>query len=316
MSSRARQGHSRAPVPSDTDDDDSNAEDDSDAENDSDAEEDDSNADDDTEEDDSDAAEDDSPPGTPCPTCHRVARGLQAESQSSSRSSSPNDLSDPIEDDSDTSLDLSSLSLGSAADSSVPAIEFRRKNAGPIQRLLIDYKVFDVIRRELPDLQKAGEGQSGYIYILEDENQLGYVKIGMTSKHPLDRSTEIRKCKDVHAELVKDQDFTIVPRCKRVELIIFADLWNERQCFLCKCGTRHNEWFKMSKEEAKLRVRLWQEWIRREPYDSEGELKDEWRNRIEALKRDRSYEETVKAEHASGKWWQSFMEEFPDSTRA
>ena len=244
---------------------------------------------------------------TPCPTCRRIGRGLSAESQSSSRSPSPDDLFDSIESDSDTTLGMSTLSLGSAADSPVPSIDFQRKNAGPLQRSLIDIKVFHTILPEALDEQKVQREKDGYVYILEDKDQPGYVKIGMTTKHPHDRSTQIQRCKVVRPELVQGQDFTLVTCYKRLEKIIFADFWNERQCFLCECGKRHREWFKMSKEEAVLRVKLWQKWMQGEPYNPQGVLKPKWQKRIEALERDPSYEETAKAEHASGQWWQTFM---------
>ena len=256
------------------------------------------------------------PPGTPCPTCHRVSPEPERRSQSSSRSPSPDDLFDSIESDSDTTLGLSNLSLESDADNPVPSIDFQKKNAGPLQRSLIDIKVFYTMVHGGPGKQKLKREKDGYIYILEDKQQPGYLKIGMTSKNPHDRSNQIGRCEGVRPELIKGQLFTLVPCCRQLERIIFADLWNERQRFLCKCGKRHREWFKMSKEEALLRVRLWQKWMHREPYDAQGALKFEWKKRIEALERDPSYEETAEAEHASGNWWQSFMKGFPDTSRS
>ena len=290
-------------------DEDSDAEDeDSDAEyDDSDAEDDDSDAEDDdgdAEDDDSDIAGDDSPPETPCPTCRRRGRGLTAENQSPSHSTSPGDLLDPTE--TDITLGLSSLSLESSADSNLLSINFRQFNKVSLERWLVVLKVFHTILDK-----KLKRGGDGYIYILEDKNQPGYLKIGRTTAYPHDRSRQIQRCKVVHPELVKGQKFTTVQCHKLLERIIFADLWNERQRFDCsKCGKKHEEWFKMSKEEALLRVKLWQKWMQREPYDSQGVLKHEWQKRIEAFKGDPSLEETVEAEHASGKWWQTFTKEF------
>lgn len=286
VSSRARQA--RSETDDDTEDEDSDAEDD-----------------------DNDIADHDQPPQTPCPTCHRGARGLKANSNPSSRSPSPDDSSDAIDSDSDTSLDMSRLSLGSSAEIPVVPIDFQPFNRVPLPRVLIDMKVFHTILPAALDERKKMRGTDGYIYILEDTKQPGYVKIGMTSKNPHDRSVQIQRCKVVHPELIKGQDFTIVPCYKRLERIIFADLWNERRCFLCeKCGRRHKEWFQMGKEEALLRVKLWQQWMRREPYDaSQGLLKREWRERIKALEKDPSYAETIETEHASGNYWQTFMRE-------
>ncbi|KAL8795025.1 MAG: hypothetical protein Q9195_002473 [Heterodermia aff. obscurata] len=343
VSPSVRRARGRVSVPSETEDD-SDAEDDncdaedddseiednsddadsdveavSDAqEDDSDAEDDDSEAEDNSDvEADSDADDDDSLPKTPCPACHRGARGLQAGSQSSSRSTSPDDLSDPIEGDSDTSLGFSRLSLGSATDSPVPSVDFYKQYPEPLPRDWIDFKVFHAIRNQALNPKEAKRGKDGYIYILEDKNHRGYLKIGETTKPPDERCKEIqRKCKKVRPELIQHQDSTKVPCCKRLERIIFADLRHEKHFFCCNCGnSRHVEWFKMSKKEARLRVRLWQNWMRREPYDSQGVLKCEWRERMDALEWDRSYAKTTEAEHASGKWWQTFMKEFPNSKR-
>ena len=268
----------------------------------------------DAEGDECDIESDVSPPGTPCPTCHRVSPEPERRSQSSSRSPSPGDLFDSIESDSDPTLGFSNLSLESEADSPNVPIDFQQFNE-QLERSPIHIEVFDTIQ-ETQGKKKVKRLEYGFIYILEDKQQPSCLKIGMTKNHPQKRSRQIRQCKVVRTELVRGQDYTIVPWYKRLERIIFADLWNERQCFECTCGTQHEEWFKMSKEEALLRVRLWQTWMLREPYDSQGVLKCEWQNRIEAIRRDQSYGKTIEAEHASGNLWQRFMEEFPDTSRS
>ena len=262
------------------------------------------------------------PPGTPCPTCHRRGSSTSANSPSPSPTPSPNGSFGLRESDSDTSLDISSLSLN---DGPVPLLDFQRKNAGPLERGWIDLKVFEEIRREALDPESAKRGEDGYVYILEDKNQPGYVKIGQTSKNPHDRSVQINRCKKVCTELVKGQNFATVPCYKRLERIIFADLWNERRCFLCeRCGkrrislpklTKHGEWLQMSKEDALARVALWKDWMRRNPYDDRGVLKPEWQKRIQTLEADVSFDETVDKEHASGKWWETFMKEVEGPSR-
>ena len=263
-----------------------------------------------------------SPPGTLCPTRHRISPEPERRSQSSSRSPSPDDSFDSTKSDSDTTLGSSNPSLEIEPDNPVPSnpvpsINFQKMHAGPPERLRVVHKVFDTICPDALDEQKEKRGEHGYIYILEDKDQLGYLKIGRTKYDPENRSKEIAQCDGVHPELIEGQDYTSVPCYKRLERIIFADLWHERQYFGCGCRSKkHIEWFKMSKEEALLRVRLWQKWMQGKPYDSKGVLKRKWQKRIEALKRDPSYEETVKAEHASRSWWQTFMEEFPDTSRS
>ncbi|KAL8658611.1 MAG: hypothetical protein Q9202_007505 [Teloschistes flavicans] len=257
-----------------------------------------------------------SPPGTPCPTCHRGTPCSTSSSRFSSQSPSPTASFDQRGDNSDASLDLSGLSLD---DEQTSSVDFKKKNAGPLPRPWIDLKVFQTIRHKALDPKSAKRGDDGYIYILEDKKHPGYVKIGRTRNNPHDRNLQIKRCKTVRPELIEGQSFTTVPCCTRLESIIFADLWIERRCFLCKyCRSRdypyksttHGERFEMSKEDALVRVKLWQGWMRRNPYDAQGVLKPRWQERTRALKNDVSYEEIVKTEHAQGKYWETFMKKF------
>ena len=208
---------------------------------------------------------------------------------------------------------MSSLSLGKEPINPIVPINFQQLHDVKLERKWIDLKVFHTILPDALDEQKEMRGTDGYVYILEDENQPGYVKIGMTKDHPYNRSKKIQHCKAVHPVLIDGQAVTLVTCYKRLERIIFADLWNERQIFPCDCRSKtHVEWFKMSKEDALSRVKLWQDWMCRKPYNSLGVLRPKWERRIQKLQRDSSYAETTEAEHTSGKPWQTFMAEFPD----
>ncbi|RKK19604.1 hypothetical protein BFJ68_g17240 [Fusarium oxysporum] len=71
----------------------------------------------------------------------------------------------------------------------------------------------------------------------------------------------------------------------KVEKIVHAQLWNQRKrekgC--PACNIRHKEWFQVDAMTASKIIALWTGWMRREPYDEEGNILDKWRVRIEGL---------------------------------
>ena len=247
-----------------------------------------------------------------------------------SYSSSPESVLDSEEDESDAVSDASSLSEELLADAAISPVKFRKTHETHLPRIDVAHKVFDAIRNKALKDKEAKRGEDGFIYILEDERWPDYVKIGQTCKNPEKRSYQIRRCNMPDLKLVNSQHYTWISCYKRLELIIHADLWNERHHYLCLCGksnptpksttsetsspkvTKHGEWFKMDKEEAIKRVEQWRKWMRREPYDIHGILKSDWQKRIESLIKDESYDKTVEEEQTTRQWWQSFMEPFPD----
>ena len=247
--------------------------------------------------------------------------------RSLSYSSSPEVVLDSEEDETDAVSDASSLSEEELATSSV---KFRKTHEEPLPRRDIAQKVFDVICNKALKVEEAKRGEEGFIYILEDPSRPGYVKIGQTCKNPEKRQHQILRCKMPNLKPVNGQHYSLISCYKRLELIIHADLWNERHYYHCLCKksnspsksttsetlppkvTKHGEWFKMDKEDAIERVEQWRNWMRREPYDVHGILKSDWQKRIKSLLRDESYRETVEEEQENRQWWQSFMEPFPD----
>ncbi|KAF4499725.1 hypothetical protein FAGAP_4090 [Fusarium agapanthi] len=71
----------------------------------------------------------------------------------------------------------------------------------------------------------------------------------------------------------------------KVERIVHAQLWNQRKREKAcpACNVRHQEWFKVDAMTASKIIALWTGWMRREPYDEEGNILDKWRVRIEGL---------------------------------
>ena len=115
----------------------------------------------------------------------------------------------------------------------------------------------------------TGRGEKGCIYILEDLELAGYVKIGRTTKDSGTRKKQIERCGHIKFEPAEDQHLTKVFCYKRLEEILKTDLWNERCLYRCpSCKrlsstpskkdsdqtTKHGEWFKIDKQEAVERV--------------------------------------------------------------
>jgi hypothetical protein len=71
----------------------------------------------------------------------------------------------------------------------------------------------------------------------------------------------------------------------KVERLVHAQLWNRRRRETCcpVCGGAHREWFEVKETEASGLISLWSYWSRLEPYDEEGQLKGEWRERLEEV---------------------------------
>ncbi|KAF4973383.1 hypothetical protein FZEAL_9341 [Fusarium zealandicum] len=71
----------------------------------------------------------------------------------------------------------------------------------------------------------------------------------------------------------------------KVEKLVHKQLTNQRkrETGCPGCGVWHKEWFNTSSMDACKTVGIWTTWTRREPYDDEGNIKDEWRSRIESV---------------------------------
>ena len=141
--------------------------------------------------------------------------------------------------------------------------------------------------------------QEGYIYVLHDPNYPEYVKIGRTTQRPTQRNKQIASCSRISVNIVGGDEVLKVSYHERLEMIIHADLYNERCHFECTCGakrhhtdpdqgdvfTKHGEWFRIDVDEAVRRVEQWREWMRQEPYRNagtagEGHLKLYWGQRV------------------------------------
>ena len=162
----------------------------------------------------------------------------------------------------------------------------------------------------------------GSIYVLQSPEYPNYVKIGLTTRAIAERLVEIANCDKLELRVVDPGSYAKVSYIEQLEKLIFADLANERCKFPCvgsrsqsrsprrgsrarpkKC-TEHGEWFRLTVEEALKRVQNWRNWMRQGPYNDHGQLKDEFRKRIEFCAR--NYE-LLEKENQNGERWKTLM---------
>lgn len=183
----------------------------------------------------------------------------------------------------------------------------------------ISNKLFALIGK--PATTKDGTPwEDGCIYVLQIPDCPDYVKIGRTREDPEKRMKQLLKC-DYELTVIDKASYTKVPFHQRVEKIIHLDLRNTQHTFICSCKrtrkgsahmsdglTEHGEWFKIDAQKAIHTVNKWKDWMNTTPYDANGNLKLEWRSRIAALARDKTYNsQTIVGEDSAGSRWKTLL---------
>ena len=147
--------------------------------------------------------------------------------------------------------------------------------------------VADAIRK---DLSKRDIAKDGFIYIYWFPVNFGHIKIGMTTRSSEERLREWKNLCGHEPELVypkSPDDRQRVPHVFRVEAIVQAELRQSRRKEVrCNgCNKAHEEWFEKSTPTAIAAVKKWSAWMRKEPYESNGRLKDEYKQDLRNLSR-------------------------------
>jgi hypothetical protein len=184
---------------------------------------------------------------------------------------------------------------------------------------------------KLSDQQKPEKFNDwGCIYILQDPRYREYVKIGRTEYNPEGRLQQWLKCgHPLNLVGAPEECFIRVPCHTRLEILIQTMLWNERRKFVCRHCTAerkknipadekvstHGEWFEIDKDQALRLVKLGRDWMRSLPYGEDGELTQDWKNRVTRIRKDiKVFTHTLEQEIEEGRRWEAFLT-MPDATR-
>ncbi|OCL05500.1 hypothetical protein AOQ84DRAFT_379523 [Glonium stellatum] len=139
----------------------------------------------------------------------------------------------------------------------------------------IDDKLRKLIKTDL----SSEDHEKGAVYIFRDRDpkRSNILKIGMTKQEMTDRRTAIQRECNIVLEYVYD-----TPRFagyKRAEKLAQEELTYFNRLYKCskpKCSRNHREWFEVSEDLAEKTVERWAGFMRQNPYDENGKIKDEW----------------------------------------
>ncbi|KAF4443449.1 hypothetical protein FACUT_1373 [Fusarium acutatum] len=130
--------------------------------------------------------------------------------------------------------------------------------------------------------RETKNGGNIYLYTFSESYHAAhpYIKIGFSQ----DVSRRMREWKYKCGYDVKVLGEFPAEHYAKVEKIVHTQLCNQRKREKgCPCNVCHQEWFKVDAMTASKIIALWTGWMRREPYDEEGNILDKWRVRIEGL---------------------------------
>lgn len=148
----------------------------------------------------------------------------------------------------------------------------------PLTALEVDDKLRERIKKKL--LKK--ESKMGKVYIFRDTEPTRnhQLKIGFTTQTITARQKKIEhRC---HTKLYPIYYSYSFNNYGRAEGLVHLDLANLCRPFSCK-DTLHKEWFEVSEDMAVLTVERWVDFMRQDPYESNGELKSVWRDRLNTM---------------------------------
>lgn len=160
---------------------------------------------------------------------------------------------------------------------------YRRASTGKIPELIAQK-----LQRLLPQRGQPRRRRSGHIYLFTRTDQPGFVKIGH-SKNVHSRLGMIQeKCQ---YEPILGYKSPYILDVYRIEQLIFEQLGGLRQYDMScihrvSCQRRHEEWFKVSVNDATRVIRQWVDWALQTPYADEGHLREPWKDYVHSWTRD------------------------------
>jgi hypothetical protein len=124
----------------------------------------------------------------------------------------------------------------------------------------VHHELIDEICRDLTPDEK-----DGYVYLFQDPNKDGFVKVGFTQNVKQRKADIATEC-DIDLDTV--QIYGPISNVRRIESLAKIDLSHRGRPWTCaKCGKKHREWFKVSNSSAKKVLSTWTEWMKQDPYD-------------------------------------------------
>lgn len=134
----------------------------------------------------------------------------------------------------------------------------------------------------------------GYVYAVRDP-ELKLVKIGFTRQAISARLSRLQSaCKPgAGLEIIAGDDNEPIAEVERLEALLHQDLQPHRWFFHCPCGkkknTRHIEYFDITNDVAKRTLKLWKDFMLRNPYGKPNDvgafpLLDPWYSNINGHK--------------------------------
>ncbi|KAF4973227.1 hypothetical protein FSARC_432 [Fusarium sarcochroum] len=140
----------------------------------------------------------------------------------------------------------------------------------------------ELLLRPLAQKEKESEGYV-YIYTFPETYRIArpYLKIGYAQNVEERMARWEAQCgyrPQVLSQFTADHYI-------KLEKLVHAQLFNQRKREIScpTCGVRHQEWFDIDLMTATMITTMWTTWMRRQPYDDEGNLQEKWRVRIEGL---------------------------------
>ncbi|PYI14705.1 hypothetical protein BO99DRAFT_437114 [Aspergillus violaceofuscus CBS 115571] len=141
----------------------------------------------------------------------------------------------------------------------------------------------EIIKKMIEALSRKCDNQPGYVYTFYDPNPesetSSIVKVGQAIDPVKRRGQHKSRCERTNWELNHAGSFRGY-QC--VERLVLIELHNLQSDDVCKCGTRHREYFKADETDASALIKSWQTWLQTyEPYTSTGVLKTVWKDRLD-----------------------------------
>ncbi|GKT45371.1 uncharacterized protein ColSpa_05552 [Colletotrichum spaethianum] len=161
------------------------------------------------------------------------------------------------------------------------AVPSKKKLSG----LQLDCDIANLINRGPPkEKQEDEKKRDGCVYFYKVKprgREVQLVKIGQTTRDREGRMKQHQaQCRHLemvgHPQAVSD-DF---PLFSFAEKLIHKELHNYRYRWKCICGRNHKEYFQVSEDIAVEVFERWRDFCKKTPWDSNGNLLPEWRQRL------------------------------------